>query len=268
MLKVGIIDYINTYPLLGGFLTGNVEAEVRFISGVPSVLNRLLREGKSDLSFVSTLEYLNHRERYTLLPGYCIAGNHKLRSVNLYTKHPLSELDEKRIALTSDSQASVALLKLLCHHYWKVSPEFVSGVEDPSASQHEAFLLIGDQALKRDRFPGYITVDLAQAWYYATGLPFVFAVLAARNETIEHAGDEVLEFMERLQLSFQWSQENRDQMILMGKKKLGADRECVALYFERLVVELGQSERRGIALFNHLYQTIVHPPTEMAKERS
>ncbi|HTS36636.1 MAG TPA: MqnA/MqnD/SBP family protein, partial [Candidatus Solibacter sp.] len=52
--------------------------------------------------------------------------------------------------------------------------------------QHDAALLIGDPALRADRFR-YYTFDLAEEWNRFTGKPFVFAFWAVRQDALHEA---------------------------------------------------------------------------------
>jgi chorismate dehydratase len=109
--------------------------------------------------------------------------------VALFSKRPPEALDGATILRTASSRTSVLLLELLCRHRWKVAPRFATAraeAADLSALAglpHDAVLVIGDAALMlaaRAAYPHM--VDLGQAWKEWTGLPFVFAVWAARRQ--------------------------------------------------------------------------------------
>ena len=81
------------------------------------------------------------------------------------------------------------LLELLCRHRWGVRPHFATARAEAAdlaalaGLPHEAVLVIGDAALllaAQARYP--LRVDLGEAWKDWTGLPFVFAVWAARRD--------------------------------------------------------------------------------------
>ena len=57
---------------------------------------------------------------------------------------------------------------------------------DTMLQDHDAALVIGDTALKVDRFK-YLTLDLAEEWIRFTGKPFVFAFWAVRRAALENA---------------------------------------------------------------------------------
>jgi len=78
---------------------------------------------------------------------------------------------------------------LLCRHRWGVTPRFAvaraeaTDLDSLAGLPHDGVLVIGDAALMlaaQDRYP--VRVDLGAEWKAWTGLPFVFAVWAARRE--------------------------------------------------------------------------------------
>jgi chorismate dehydratase len=87
------------------------------------------------------------------------------------------------ITLDVGSRTSVALTQILSRRRFGVQPTLSrlpssQPIDDVSA---DAVLLIGDRAM-RTALPGFpFAYDLGQEWYEWTGLPFVFAVWAARS---------------------------------------------------------------------------------------
>jgi chorismate dehydratase len=93
------------------------------------------------------------------------------------------------ILVSASSRTSVELLRLLCQDVWKVRASFADvraeaqDLNALAALPHDAVLVIGDPALLlqvRNTYP--YRYDLGEAWKRWTGLPFVFAVWAARRE--------------------------------------------------------------------------------------
>jgi chorismate dehydratase len=198
MLRVGRIPYINCYPVYGGIDRGVVPFDGVLVDGVPTALNRLMRDGGLDLSVVSAVEYARDATRYLLLPELAITCDGPVRSVMLFSRRPPEGLARRRVLVSRSSMTSVALLELLFEHVWRVTPEFVPGdaeVADLARfddEPHEARLVIGDAALalfdevrrggpSAERYP--VRVDLGEAWKAWTGLPFVFAVWVAQRAT-------------------------------------------------------------------------------------
>ena len=82
----------------------------------------------------------------------------------------------------------MALLELLCKNVWQIAPKLAEAraeaqdLDALAALPHEAVLVIGDAALAlaaRGTYPH--RYDLGTEWKQWTGLPFVFAVWAARR---------------------------------------------------------------------------------------
>jgi chorismate dehydratase len=197
-MKLGRIPWINCYPVYGAIDRGVVAANATLVTGTAAELNDLLAAGELDVSVVSAVEYARNAAAYHLLPDLAISCDGPVRSVALFSKRPVHELEGATVLRTASSRTSVLLLELLCRHRWRVRPKFATVRAESADLQalagfpHEAVLVIGDAALvlgARHEYP-YMT-DLGLAWKEWTGLPFVFAVWAARREA-DHAAVQAL----------------------------------------------------------------------------
>src|SRR2546430_1114527 len=101
---------------------------------------------------------------------------------------PRSTLFPYTTLFRSSSRTAVGLLELLCRDVWKVRPHFAQAraeaadLDGLAHLPHEAVLVIGDAALllaARHAYPH--RYDLGDEWKRWTGLPFVFAMWAARR---------------------------------------------------------------------------------------
>lgn len=187
--RLGRIPWINCYPIYAAIDRGHVAVDAEVVTGTAAELNDLLAAGELDVSVVSAVEYARGAASYHLLPDLAISCDGPVRSVALFSRRPVHELDGATVLRTASSRTSVLLLELLCRHRWRVRPKFAtaraesSDLESLSHLPHEAVLVIGDAALvlaAAGRYP-YMT-DLGLAWKEWTGLPFVFAVWAARRD--------------------------------------------------------------------------------------
>ena len=188
-MRLGRIGYINCYPVYGAIDRGAVSMPAELVTGTPAELNELLVAGELDVSVISAIEYARHAKDLVLLPELAISCDGPVQSVALFSKVPVPRLDGATVLVTASSRTSVALLDLLCRDVWRVRPRFAqaraeAGDLDALAGlPHDAVLVIGDPALllaARGTYPQ--RVDLGEAWKAWTGLPFVFAVWAARRE--------------------------------------------------------------------------------------
>jgi chorismate dehydratase len=188
-MRLGRIPWINCYPVYGAIDRKLVPVPAELVSGTASELNELLATGAVQVSAVSAVEYARNAVLYHLLPDLAISCDGPVQSVALFSKRPLDQLTGRTVLLSASSRTSVLLLELLCRHQWKIAPRFATvRAEAPdlptfSALPHEAVLVIGDAALFLSTQALYpVRVDLGQAWKEWTGLPFVFAVWAARRD--------------------------------------------------------------------------------------
>src|SRR5467141_585170 len=187
-MRLGRIGYINCYPVYGAIDRSVTPLAAELVTGTPSELNDLLAAGELDLSVVSAVEYARNARDYVLLPNLAISCDGPVRSVALFSRRPVGQLDDRTVLLTASSRTAVGLLELLCREVWKVRPHFAQAPAEAADLDglahlpHEAVLVIGDAALllaARHAYPH--RYDLGHEWKRWTGLPFVFAVWAARR---------------------------------------------------------------------------------------
>ncbi len=175
MLRVGSVPYLVARPLDLGL---GRERGIELVHRVPSQLVEDLRERSLDVALVSSIE-LFRRPGYSFLDGLAVAGGSFVSSVQVFLRRPIA--DVQSVALDPASRSAAVLTRLV----WPASelPEFrsVADGEDPRASFADAWLRIGDAALREFAAPHAPPVfNPSQAWRDLTGLPFVFALWVAR----------------------------------------------------------------------------------------
>jgi chorismate dehydratase len=189
-MRIGRIGYINCAPVYGAIDHGVVALPTGtgLVTGTPAELNDLLVAGELDISVISAIEYARHGRDLILLPELAISCDGPVRSVALFSRRTVGQLDGRTVLLSASSRTSVALLELLCRDVWKVKPRFAEAraeAQDLDALArlpHEAVLVIGDAALKLAAAGTYPhRYDLGEEWKRWTGQPFVFAVWAAQR---------------------------------------------------------------------------------------
>ena len=197
-MRLGRIPYINCYPVYGAVDRGLVAMPAELVSGTAADLNDLLSAGELDVSVVSAVEYARDAASYHLLPELAISCDGPVHSVKLFSRRPVEQLHQATVLRTASSRTSSLLLELLCRHRWGVTPTFATVRAEPAdlpalaGFPHDAVLVIGDAALLLSAAGQYPhQVDLGLAWREWTGLPFVFAVWAARRSTDQARAREV-----------------------------------------------------------------------------
>ena len=181
-VRLGAVGYLNARPLTWALDRAPERWKIRY--DVPAVCSALLRSREVDLGLVPSFDYLEG-EDYRLVPGVGIGSYGPVASVALFARVPLEDI--RRIALDASSRTSVALVKVLCHHRFHITPEFVPcgpDIED-MMRRADAALLIGDPALEADyEVLGLRKIDLGAEWTKMTSLPFVYAAWTGRTGAV------------------------------------------------------------------------------------
>ncbi len=251
-LRIGKISFTNLFPLFYTMERMPDCAGYEFINGVPSEVNKLLREGSIDISPSSSIEYLRHEDLYTLLKGHSISSSGTIGSILLFSKRPIETLEGLTILTSSQSETSVALLHIILKKFYDLRFTLLStGTYLSKAMEsYSAYLLIGDDALREAlRWPRLYIYDLGDIWYKNTGLPFVFALWMARND-----------FCERDPQSFEGFRKNLDAAKVRALKSLKEiavkcslatilSRDEIVSYWKGISYDLKDEHERGLALF-------------------
>ncbi len=112
-MRIGRIGYINCYPVYGAIDRGLVDVAGELVTGTPSELNGLLAAGELDVSVISAVEYARDARAYQLLPDLAVSCDGPVRSVALFARRPVEELDGATVLISESSRTSVLLLELL-----------------------------------------------------------------------------------------------------------------------------------------------------------
>jgi len=257
LLRIGKIAYTNLFPIFYMLEKGNL-SEYEIIEGFPSTLNRMLRNGEIDISPSSSIEYLRYPEKFTLIEGHSISSKGPVRSIFLFSKRPVEELEGMTILTTSQSETSVVLLDIILKKFYKIecSLQPINGLSDLRSNEKEAFLLIGDDALKAKKtiFDMYV-YDLGEVWYKHTGLPFVFALWIARKDSHSEKPKLFEKFVHDLNMAKESAMNNLNEiaqelkLLLLSHHSLVVSEEELVSYWKGISYDFGDEHRRGLELF-------------------
>ena len=251
-LQVGVIDFINSYPLFYPLRFQKVPTNAQFHTGTPKEINALLETGKVDTALISSVSYIENRSQYILLSDYGIGAREKVMSVGLFCTQPKFSFKEATSFLIPKySMTSTNLLKALTSCYWKSNATFTETLSSEEAlfQQEKPFLLIGDACLK-NRYRRGSFLDLATAWNEATGMSFVFALVATRNDAFLKKRKEVLLFHKDLIQSYSWSKEHESEIIHVCSERANISADLTKEYFRTLDYELVQEHINGLDHFS------------------
>ncbi|HKW32901.1 MAG TPA: menaquinone biosynthesis protein [Candidatus Acidoferrum sp.] len=205
-LRVSIVQYLNTAPLVWGFTNGPLRGKYDLSFTVPSQCAEDLRSGRADVAIIPAIEY-QRIPSLAVLPDMAIASKNQVRSLLIVAKRPIEQV--KTFALDNSSRSTQALTRILCGEKWRIAPQFAEAPPDLPEMLHtaDAALLIGDPALRislgieKESWAGPSGQTICQAamlgitsaellhvydvvaeWRALTSLPAVLAVWTARRE--------------------------------------------------------------------------------------
>ncbi len=173
-IRVGIVNYLNTKPLIYGLERKPISEMIDLIGAYPSRLAQMLKNDEIDIGLIPVASILE-LSSYHIVGNYCIGTEGEIASVGLFSEVPMKEI--KKIYLDYQSRSSVELLKWLITESWGIHPEIVQAEDEDYRSDIHgttAGLVIGDRALEQRKISTFI-YDLGSEWRSITGLPFVFA---------------------------------------------------------------------------------------------
>ncbi|NLJ73090.1 MAG: menaquinone biosynthesis protein [Syntrophomonadaceae bacterium] len=248
--RVGHIQFINCFPLFYGLIERKFLLDIDLIKGNPTDLNRLLKNMELDLAPISSISYAENWQDYVLMPDISISANGEVKSVYLFSKVPIEELDNKPIALTNVSATSQVLLKIIMAKHYQAKPVYFESAPELRAMlmEAEAALLIGDDALRAmyklsDKLYVY---DLGKLWQDFTGLPMVFAVWAIRKEFAENSLNIIKQIKENFSDSMQFSLDNIEDVAKKAAEWEELPSDFLVDYFAALKFDFDEGKQKGL----------------------
>lgn len=240
-IRIGAVQYLNTRPLIYG-LNGNLDFDL------PSRLADRLSAGDLDVALIPSVELFrgmaNRQDPYRIVSESCIACRGPVMSVRLFFRTRPERI--RRLAVDEGSRTSVALCRILLNEQFGVKPEIELLPINSTAAQSsaDAVLLIGDRAIAPTGGGFQAVWDLGDEWYRWTGLPFVFAVWAARTDVASKGLAEKLDNAR---------ERGRANLAAIAAAEAGPHGltvpQCLDYLQDNLHYDLGVEERRGLSLF-------------------
>lgn len=254
---VSAVSYLNTWPLVWGFLHGPQKGLFDFRFDLPVHCAEALRDRKADIGLLPCAEL--DRLGLDFLPDLGIACEGPVRSILLISRRPFDAI--RRLAVDSSSRTSVALARIILAERYGCRPLVTPHAPslEEMLVENDAALIIGDPALRLDpeTLP-WRTLDLGAEWVAWSGLPMVFAVWAGRSEFLTRDAAEAF------RASHRWAVEHTDEMIECAAVERGFGKELARAYFTRhIVYPLSARHLEGLASFRKLVLALDSVAEEM-----
>lgn len=186
MIRLGVVSFLNSRPLIEGL---DQRRDVALHFDVPALLAGKLAADQVDVALVPVIDVLRAQGRLRVVSDAGIACDGETMTVRVFSQVPPDRVET--LWVDGDSHTSVALATVL----WRALYGRQLNLQpfDPkmrSVDDCASILLIGDKVITAKRGGFAYEIDLGAAWRQHTGLPFVFAVWAARSEEPYVAPDE------------------------------------------------------------------------------
>jgi chorismate dehydratase len=269
-LRISIVQYLNTAPLVWGFTNGPLAGKYDLSFTVPSQCADALRTGAADIAIIPAIEY-QRIPGLVVLPDLAIASQNRVRSLLIVAKKPIEQV--RSIALDRSSRSTQALTRILAAEHWKIDPIFLETEPDLSAmlGKADAAMLIGDPALRlsiaiekkstvspqgravcqaaalgitsADIFHVY---DVVGEWRRFASLPAVMAVWAARPEVVAP------EVLSDFAASRAFGLSQIPAICLEASSELELPQQALESYLRHNIdFSLGEENRRGLERYFH-----------------
>jgi len=285
-LKIGKIPYANLFPIFYMLQKECDCSSYEFIEGVPSSVNRMLRDGKVDVSSSSSIEYLRNMDKYTFIEGHSISSIGPVGSIILFSRKPIEALDGDTILTSSQSATSVALLEVIFKKFIKIkcnlnSSDFRLQASDFELPAANACLLIGDDALRtkkaftittsltlppRGGGQGWVgdsklqilnsgftyIYDLGELWHKYTGLPFTFALWIYKKDCCKEKMELLEKFKDDLNKAKKLALKNFKEIASKSPLRNVLTEDELISYWKAVSYAFGTEHKKGFELFRKL----------------
>ncbi len=283
-LKIGRIPYANLFPIFHYLDNQCNHSEYTFIKGVPSKLNKMLRSGELDISPSSSIEFLKNKNKYRILPWLSVSSSGPIKSILLFSSVPIEALGGKTIAVSSDSETSAALLKVVLKEFYSLKCKFKqTGLRSVKniLSSVSAVLHIGDTAMmeakkiesrvksqkleiKKEKHisclethnsklltpnSGPYVYDLGEIWDKNTGLPFVYALWVVRKKALSEKGELISKLSSDLINAKEYANNKLSLIAREAPQRKWISEKELVKYWKIISYDFTEKHMEGLRLF-------------------
>ena len=242
---LGRVSFINCDPVFH-----TIPDSWQVLSAPPSWLTGHLLRRDCITAPIPTADYASNVGELSLIRDIGIVGRESVGSVLLFGNRPIETMRD--IALPSDSSTSNMLMRWILMQrgldpkYVKMGPDM-----DSMLDECDGAIIIGDRAIAAAiHNPELVRMDLGREWAEITGLPMVFGVFAARNDSDDHSISRARKLMLGNYNIFLEQEEVRNVVISNASKKVSLSVERVGEYYANEVSNLLSPESiKGLRVF-------------------
>jgi len=237
------VSYLNTTPLVYGFIEGPQKGKVDLSFAVPAICAERTASRVVDIGLNPVIEVAT--QGFAWLPGTGIASRGRVRSILLVSRKPFDEV--RTLAMDTGSRTSVQLARIVLQRKYNVEPALLPMAPDlpKMLTQADAALLIGDAALSVEPTDlNHICLDLGEEWQDLTGLPMVFAVWSGHRDVCRPEMDKLF------RASAEYGLSHIERLIERESEQRGLPEWLVRAYLTRSVhFLLDEADWKGMRTF-------------------
>ncbi len=235
-MRVGLISYINSFPLTFALRNSLAPSKDQLVWGVPKELNEQFMAGELDL--VQGSSFLYYEKNYPRLQNFGIASRGAVGSV-LYCLTAGVDPGEGSVYVSKQTDTSKRVLQYLY-------PDLVVTSDKEGA---DSFLWIGDEALGLDHSRYHQVLDLGALWFLKTGLPLVYSTWCFHQEV---DSSELQRWNITLEDAYKWGQDHPEEYLQEAQRRTGLPQQKLEHYYRNLEFQLSLKHDEGLKLLRQL----------------
>lgn len=259
---VGKVPYLNSTPFFRGL---TLSPQLAVTEAVPRELGERAAAGEVAAGLLPLADFLRLEGQFERVGPFGIAVRGRARSVLLFSRKPIRQLDGATIAVTDDTSTSAVLLRLILERRYQIIPaayerrlhaerrrqQEAASKERRQDTEADALLLIGDEALryKRNNVHYPFETDVAFEWWLWQHVPCVFAVWAIRKDVA--AGEKKL-LETSLSRALGVNQRQLDVIAQEASAAFELPAQELQDYLGKFIYRLSRDEEEGISRFREL----------------
>ena len=271
-LRIAAIRFLNPAPLMWDFehephksvLTAHYELDYMMPAqcaerlALPADHPEAADIGLVPIAALATIQGLK------IIPGCAIAAKGPIRSLLLVRRANQPLTDILTVAADTSSRATLAYTQILFHLWQNPFAGFIQHRPDLDAmlAEHDAAILIGDPALyaledrqNREARTGekLIYHDLAEEWIKLTNVPWISAVWAIRESSLQATHRTLEEIAADLTASRDHGLANIEALVKEWSAKLPIPAETIRIYLTKnIFYNLDEECQNGLKIFYDL----------------
>ncbi|PIQ84737.1 MAG: hypothetical protein COV75_00415 [Candidatus Omnitrophica bacterium CG11_big_fil_rev_8_21_14_0_20_63_9] len=256
------VPYLNSTPFFRGL---SLSPHMAVTEAAPREVGERAAAGEVAAGLLPLADFLRLEAQFERVGPFGIAVRGRARSVLLFSRKPIRQLEGATIAVTDDTSTSAVLLRLILERRYQIVPasyerrlhserrrqQASASKERRQDTEADALLLIGDEALryKRSNVHYPFETDVAFEWWLWQHVPCVFAVWAIRKDVA--VGEKKL-LETSLSRALGVNQRQLDVIAHEASATFELPAQELQDYLGKFIYRLSRDEEEGISRFREL----------------